>query len=480
MTGTYAAATTMAVDLQAKRISASELLEAHVERHKALHGMLNAVVATDLERARNDAAAIDAARAHGDALGPLAGIPMTIKDGYDVEGLPATAGNTLFANRPPKCADAELVARTRAAGAVIWGKTNVPFMLSDFQSYNEIYGTTNNPYDVSRVPGGSSGGAAAALAAGITPLEIGSDIGGSLRHPANFCGVYSLKPTWGVLPMKGHVPPPPGFDLGDPDLGVGGPMARNVGDLKLLWDVLNKRAHTAPKPKTRGRIAIWIEEKGWPLDNAVKEQVKALGSAFAAAGLRVDYAKPALTGIEMENTYLDILTPIIAGGFPDSLREAMAKMREADKKMVADGRDHDGAARYRLRVTQSDQDIMAAIRKRQTQKDALASFFADGWDAILMPISPVPAFRHDHSDPVNTRTLHVNGNTERYMSMLSWISLATSLHAPALALPAGRTVDGLPVGAQLVGPEHGDGGLFDLAAAAEGVFAFEPPHLEMA
>ena len=153
--------------------------------------------------------------------------------------MPATAGFPPFASRPKNCADAELVARTRAAGAVIWGKTNVPLMLSDWQSYNAIYGTTNNPYDVTRVPGGSSGGAAAALATGITPLEIGSDIGGSLRMPANFCGVTALKPTWGMLPMRGHVPPPPGIDA-EVDLGVGGPMARNVDDLKLLWSVLNK------------------------------------------------------------------------------------------------------------------------------------------------------------------------------------------------------------------------------------------------
>ena len=193
------------------------------------------------------AKSIDDARAHGAELGALAGLPMTIKDGYDVLNMPATSGAPMFADRAKDCLDADLVARTRKQGAVIWGKTNVPFMLGDFQSYNAIYGTTNNPYDVTRTPGGSSGGAAAALATGMTPLEIGSDIGGSLRHPANFCGVCSLKPTWGVLPMRGHVPPPPGFDA-DTDLGVGGPMARNVGDLKLLWDVLTCSAPSELAP----------------------------------------------------------------------------------------------------------------------------------------------------------------------------------------------------------------------------------------
>src|SRR5690242_14090489 len=162
MTDTYKTARAMLADLQGKKISARELLDAHLSRNDALHKKLNAVVATDIPRAMKSAAAIDDARAKGQDLGVLAGLPMTVKDGFDAEGLPATAGNPAFAKRPADCADAELVSRTRKAGAVIWGKTNVPFMLGDFQSYNEIYGTTNNPYDFSRVPGGSSGGAAAA------------------------------------------------------------------------------------------------------------------------------------------------------------------------------------------------------------------------------------------------------------------------------------------------------------------------------
>jgi len=173
----------MLADLNAKRISARELLDAHVARNVKVAKTINAVTATDLDRARKDALAIDDARAKGTSVGALAGIPMTIKDGFDVENMPATAGFPPFAAREKNCADAELVARARKAGAVVWGKTNVPIFLSDWQSYNAIYGTTNNPYDVTRVPGGSSGGAAAALATAITPLEIGSDIGGSLRHP---------------------------------------------------------------------------------------------------------------------------------------------------------------------------------------------------------------------------------------------------------------------------------------------------------
>ena len=462
--------------LAEKRISARELLDAHMARNDALHAQLNAVVATDRERARKDAAAIDEARAKGATLGPLAGIPMTIKDGYDVENMSATAGAPAFANRTKDCADAELVARVRKAGAVIWGKTNVPLMLGDFQSYNAIYGTTNNPFDLSRTPGGSSGGAAAALATGITPLEIGSDIGGSLRHPANFCGVCSLKPTWGALPMKGHVPPPPGIDA-ELDLGVGGPMARNTDDLKLLWSVLNGTPEKPRRDVKGAHVALWDEEDGWPLAAAVRQSVSDAGRALEKAGAHVERTKPALAMAEMMETYLDLLTPIIGGGFPENLRQSMAATREADLAAVRDGRDPTGQARYRLRVMASDAEILAAQRLRQQQKDRLAEFFRD-YDAIIMPITPVPAFPHDHSNPMNARSITVDGKPTPYMQMLNWIALATSLHAPALAVPAGRTAEGLPIGIQIVGPWQGEDRLFDFGAAVEdGLGPFPSPAL---
>lgn len=475
MTETYQTARRMIEDLQTKKISARELLKTHLARNEALHGKLNAVVATDIPRAMKDAGAIDELRAKGERLGPLAGLPMTVKDGFDVERLPATAGNPLFANRAPSCPDAEIVARARKAGAVIWGKTNVPLMLGDFQSYNAIYGTTSNPYDLSRVPGGSSGGAAAALAAGITPLEIGSDIGGSLRHPANFCGVCALKPTWGVLPMRGHVPPPPGIDA-EPDLGVGGPMARNVDDLKLLWAVLSGIPEHKRHDVKGARIAVWDEEEGWPLDDRVKACIEKAAEALGRAGMNVTCAKPAIDMAKMHETYLDLLIPIVSAGFPEALLKEMAKTHDADVMAVREGRDPKGDARYRLRATAGPAEIAAAQKIRQAQKDALARFF-DDYDAILMPVSPVPPFPHDHS-PMNGRTIAVNGKSERYMSMLNWISLATSLHAPALALKAGHTESGLPVGVQLIGPENGEAGLLNLGLAAEEVLGgFTPPPL---
>jgi len=474
---TYATATATIADLRAKRVSARELLDAHIARNEALRARLNAVVESDIARAFRDADAIDAARARGEVPGALAGVPMTIKDGFDVENMPATSGNPAFADRPKTCRDAELVARARGAGAVIWGKSNVPFMLGDFQSYNAIYGTTNNPYDVTRVPGGSSGGAAAALAAGITPLEIGSDIGGSLRHPANFCGVCSLKPTWGILPMRGHVPPPPGVESGGVDLGVGGPMARNVADLKLLWNVLRKTQPPARRAAKGARIALFDEQSGWPLAKAVKARVEAAAKACADAGMEVERARLPLDMNAMLVTYHDLLTPIIAAGFPEKLLAQWSQMRDADSEAVRTGRDASGQARYRLRATAGAKEIAAAQAARAAQKDRMEIFFAD-CDAILMPITPVPAFPHDHSDPINARMLAMDGAHIPYMSALDWIALATSLHLPALAIQAGQTEDGLPVGVQLVGPEGGEDRLFDLAAAAEEVLGgFAPPPL---
>ncbi|MBI3678245.1 MAG: amidase [Proteobacteria bacterium] len=463
----YKTAREMAADLAAKRISARELLNAHLARNDALAKKLNAVVATDIPRAVKTAEAIDNARAKGETLGLLAGLPMTVKDGFDVEGLPATSGNPAFAHRDAKCADADLVRLTRAQDAVIWGKTNVPFMLGDFQSFNAIYGTTNNPYDVTRVPGGSSGGAAAALAAGITPLEIGSDIGGSLRHPANFCGVCSLKPTWNVLPLRGHIPPAPDQYV-EGDLGVGGPMARNVGDLRLLWNVLRGTTGGVKKDVKGARIAVWDEAEGFPLSQEVKEGVERAANALAQQGARVERVKSPVDPKRLMESYMWLLAPIIASGFPPKLLAQMESVRASDEKAIAAGADVWGPEFYRLASTARFYEVAQAQVTRQALKDQLAGFFKQH-DAIVMPITPVTAFPHDHSEPFHARRVQVDNRVVPYFTMLSWISLATALHSPALALPAGQTKAGMPVGVQIVGPVNGEDRLFDIAAAAEEV-----------
>jgi amidase len=208
----------------------------------------------------------------------------------------------------------------------------------------------------------------------------------------------------------------------------------------------------------------------------VKARVDAAAQALGKAGMNVTRAKPDIDMTQLMDTYLDLLTPIIAAGFPEALLQQMAKSREADLALVREGKDTSGQARYRLRATATPAFIAAAQEIRQAQKDALARFF-DDYDAILMPITTVPAFVHDQS-PINARTITVNGKTMPYMSMLNWISLATSLHAPALALQAGRTREGLPVGLQLVAPEDGEGGLLNLGLAAEEALGgFSPPSI---
>ncbi|HEY2068316.1 MAG TPA: amidase family protein [Rhizomicrobium sp.] len=465
MTDVYATARQMLADLAARKISARELLDLHVARNAAMGGKLNAVIATDLEHAQAAAKSIDDARAHGAALGTLAGLPMTIKDGFDVLGMPAVCGNPAWAARDKACVDADMVNAARKSGAVIWGKTNVPFMLSDFQTYNAIHGTTNNPWDVTRTPAGSSGGAAAALAAGITPLEIGSDIGGSLRHPANFCGVTALKPTWGVLSQRGHIPPAPGSYY-ESDLGVVGPMARDVGDLKLLWEVLRGKPAATPKPVTDMHIAVWDEEPGWPLATEVRKGVARAAAALVKAGARVEHAKPEIDGARMMDFYRVLLMAIIGAGLPEEFTRPLEAMRDADRKLVRAGGEGAADASTRLGMAGSYRDVVWAEARRQEAKDRLAAFFAD-YDAILMPIGMVPPFTHNSEVSFQDRVLEVDGTAVPYPAMLNWIAPATVLHAPALAVQAGHTADGLPMGVQIVGRWNEEDRLFDLAAAVE-------------
>jgi amidase len=476
MAGIYATAREMLADLAKKKISARELLDLHVARNEALRAKLNAVIETDLDHARAAAKSIDDARAHNAGLGALAGLPMTIKDGLDVYGLPASAGARGFHGRARDCNDADVVAAARKEGAVIWGKTNVPYMLGDIQTYNDIYGTTNNPYDISKTPGGSSGGAATALAAGITPLEIGSDIGGSLRHPANFCGVVSLKPTWGVLPLRGHIPPAPDRFI-ETDLGVVGPMARNVGDARLLWQVLSGRPATRVSIQDV-RVAVWDEEPGWPLASAVRDAVRRTADALSRLGVNVVHAKPAIGGEELIETYRTILTGVLNADLPEDIYHSFLARREVDRKLVEGGGDKAEAALYRLRATGSYREIVLAQIARQKQKDILAKFFDDTADVILMPISPVTAFAHMHEGTFSDRKLDVDGQRAPYSSLLWWIALATSLHVPSLAIQAGRIASGMPVGVQLVGHWNGESRLFDLGEALEQqTGGFEAPAL---
>ena len=452
--------------LSSGRISAVELLEAHHRRYEEVNGPLNAVVVTDMARARERARAIDDHRAKGDTLGALAGLPMTIKDTFDVEGMPASSGLDQF--RHGKRPDAVAVAHAKAAGAVIWGKTNTPVMAGDFQTFNGLYGTTNNPWDVSRTCGGSSGGAAVALATRMTPLEIGSDIGGSLRTPASFCGVYSHKPTWGIVSQIGHVPPRPGAQA-ERDLNVVGPMARSARDLRLLLSVLEAGAVAkaqAPAELQGLRVALWLNQPEFPLDPDVKTVLEDFAGELTGQGCEVTSISSPVHVETLMASYRRLLASLLAQDMPPAQLASMRRMRGLARIARRMGAGPDSWAGLTLDYTASHMEWMEADEARAMVGAQVRRVFT-GFDVIVAPINPVPAFPHDHR-PFARRTLSLSDGTKApYLSMLNWIALATACGLPVTAIPAGQTPGGLPVGAQLIGPRGADSRTLAVAEAIE-------------
>ena len=414
--------------MSAGRITSVELLELHVKRFRAVNRQLNSVIKTDLERARERASAMDKMRSEGRVLGPLHGLPMTIKDTLDVDSMPATAGAPQFSKRAKPVLDAEVVARAKAAGAVIWGKTNTPYLASDWQSYSRLFGITNNPYDLTRTPGGSSGGAAAALAAGVTPLEIGSDIGGSLRIPAHFCGVTSLKPTFGVISQRGHVPPSPEYP-GEVDLNVVGPMARSVRDLKLLRSVIMQGA-TAGQP---GRVlnldgvklAVWSDHDDWPLDREMTELIDNSVDELGEIGAVLTKAKPDIEAEELIDVYLSLLIPIVLMDSTPVQMASMSSLRGLMKFFQKFDKSPFTTRNWAIKGTQTHLEWMKVDGRRAAFKGLMRDFF-QSYDALIMPVSPTPAFEHQTSGSVLSRKLTVNGAQVPYASHLTWIALATT------------------------------------------------------
>ena len=453
-----------------------ELLEASAARHQALHGRLNAVVATDFERAGARAHAIDEARARGDSPGPLAGLPMTIKDTFDVEHMPASSGLKALLDRV--VADAAAVSRARHAGAVIWGKTNTPVMAADWQTFNDLYGTTNNPWDQERTPGGSSGGAAAAVATGITALEIGSDIGGSLRVPASFCGVFSHKPTWGLVPQRGHVPPSPGA-YAERDLNVVGPIARSARDLRLLMSVIaaGPVAAKAPSADLKGlKVGVWVEDADFALDAEVRAVIETFAAALAIRGAEVKPVHPA-QGRELISAYSVLLGSVVAQDMAPGVRRAMKRMRGlADLATGLTGT----PSRWSLPIrgyTASHAEWLEADEVRARIAYQLKGVF-ERFDVLIAPVAPVVAFAHNHKGFAGRKLVCSDGRTIPYASMLNWIALATACGLPVTTVPAGPATSGLPVGVQIIGPHGQDARTLAAAQAVEGEiggFVAPPP-----
>ncbi len=451
--------------MDSRRISAMEFLDASIAQSHRLKDKLNAVVAEDLEPARANARLIDERRAKSETsetIGLLAGLPMTIKDTLDVDGLPASSGLKRYLGRAT--GDAVAVGRARTEGAVIWGKTNVPVLAGDWQSYNKLYGTTNNPWDLERTPGGSSGGSAAALAAGITPLEIGSDIGGSLRIPAGFCGVYAHKPTYGLVSQRGHVPPRPGL-AAEPDLNVVGPMARSARDLRLLLSILANGpipAKAAPAALSGLKVALWLEEPSFVVDAEVKTVIETFAADLQAQGAVVEPVKSPVDGAELIDVYLQLLYPLVMADLPPPQRRSMTLLRGPAKWFGGEAR----WARLARAATLTHHEWLIANERRAQFGRTMRRFF-ERYDVLIAPIAPVAAFHHDHR-PIAKRTLRCSDGAKiPYDSMLNWIALATACGLPSTAVPVGLSQTGLPVGVQIIGPRGGDSKTLAVAQGIE-------------
>ncbi len=398
--------------------------EAAIARIEAGDGPINAVVVRDFARAREQARAADQRLADGDPA-PLLGLPMTVKESYDVAGLPTTWGCAEHANHIAH-ADAVAVQRLKAAGAVILGKTNVPVALADLQSNNPVYGRTRNPLNPERVCGGSSGGAAAALAAGFVAAEIGSDIGGSIRTPAAFCGVWGHKTTHGIVSPEGHAFP--GTDYSRVALGVMGPMARHADDLALLLDVLSDFPLPHPQAFDAGDLSILLlpEHPLAPASAEVKRAVEAVGQAFERAGAEVERAPDVLPDLSAQHrNYMKMLLIALSGGAP-----------------AAGSQPTSLSAWFELQDEQA-----RCIRAWQR-------VFRD-YDAVIAPVFGTTAFPHDDT-PTNTRKLIVDGAETNFAPQFAYAGLATFPNLPATSVPLATGAEGLPIGLQVICDLHRD------------------------
>jgi amidase len=448
----FSTATEMVAALRSRQISAAELLELHLERIERLNAPINAVVIKDYERARQAAAAADAARARGED-GPLLGLPLTIKDAIDVAGLPTACGVPERADAIAE-ADAPITASIRAAGAVIMGKTNVPPYAADWQANNPLFGRTNNPWNLDRGPGGSSGGSAAALATGLTPLEFGSDIGGSIRYPAAWCGVYGHRPSSSVVPRSGHFP---GSTLPNPTYHFNtlGPLARSAADLELALDVVagpepgEEVAWRLDLPPSRHkrlsdfRVATFPMADWRPVDSEITTALDGLAEKLRAAGATVAEAVPDGYGDGRDHHEL---FQLIIGAITNSRLSEDERQERA--VMLRAGTDPFGEARARG-VTASAADYIIWHERRERYRVAWRRFFGS-WDILLAPIVIVPVPPHSMVSP-DDRTVEIDGKTVSFRTMMTYSALSILSGLPATAFPIGMSRDGLPISVQAIG-----------------------------
>lgn len=478
----YRSATALLAALQARELSAVELVDLSIARIEALDAKINAVVVRDFDRARATARDADAALARRERR-PLLGLPMTVKESFNVAGMQTTWGLPNAKGWQPS-EDAVAVARLRAAGAIFVGKTNIPRMLADFQSFNDVYGTTNNPWDMTRTAGGSSGGGAAALAAGFVSLELGSDFGGSLRVPASYCGVYAHKPTHGLVPLRGQVPPRLRSLPGWGDLAVAGPMARSSDDLMLALDVVagpdipeSKAYRLALPPPRHGDIRSYrvVLIDGHPLiptARSVQSALARLAGELERVGCKVERSGAAIPDLAQSARLYAVLQNAWENRNLDP--DTYARLQAEATSIPGDTTDL-GELRRRSAVA-TFRDWSRAHQQRidlqQQWRDTFRQF-----DVVVCPVHPVPAWPHDHSPDRPARSLNVDGQNYPWMDTLrAWGGVATVPGLPATAVPIGRSKDGLPIGAQVIGPEYEDRTCIQFSSLLEREFGgFVPP-----
>lgn len=453
----YSSAGELLALLNARRISSVELLEQFVKAIESDDGKINAVVNRDFERAFEQAKAADEARgrsADTNSLGSLHGLPLTVKEAFDVEGLPTTWGLLSHKGNIAK-QNAEAVDRLVDAGAIVFGKTNVPEALADCQSSNPLYGTTSNPWDHNLTCGGSSGGSAAALAAGFTSIELGSDLAGSMRTPAHFCGVFSHKPSYGLVSQIGHSLSP---GITQPDLSVAGPMARGAADLSLTLGVLAgptrldavgwsvKLADSRADNLADFRVAVLSDHKICDVDNDIVASIDGLAHSLRRAGAQVDENPP--WPIDLELCYRDYMVMMRAVSLSQSPPDVLKRLSDEATSLREDDFSYRAAVR---RAAGLSQHAWAARHRRRNDFRMAWQRFFQAYDVVLCPVHSSLAFRHSTTIAREDRTIEINGRQQDYNQYLFWAAIAGLSYLPSTVRPIGMA-RGLPVGVQIIGP----------------------------
>jgi amidase len=451
----FATATELVADLRAGKITSMDLTNLYIRRIGQFDTKLNAVVVRDFERARQQARAADQG-----GTGALRGLPITLKESINVTGLGTTCGVPSFKGFVSQH-DAPTWTRLRAAGAVLLGKTNVPPMLADWQSANPLYGRANNPWDLGRTPGGSSGGSAAAIAAGLSALEVGSDIGGSIRVPAAFCGIYGHRPSETLLPKSGQFPMPP-MPNSAVVMGVQGPLARGAEDLELALSILagpdvgEDVAWRVVLPPARGtrltdfRVGVLPPIPWLPVDDQIAAALEDLASRLGGLGCTVKRIQPDTLGDFREHhaLYRSLLSAVTGARMDEATRQQRLEMlrNQDDDFSRAALRGHEGTAG----------DYIIWNARREQYRAAWRAFFRE-WDVLLAPAMNVLPYPHvDRAWPMDdsdfTLTFDIGGRAVPYLDGLVYPAVSTVAGQPATAFPVGRSREGLPIGLQAIGP----------------------------